>query len=98
MGLSLNFNLHLTCQSSPTCSCPLNLGGSFSPILGWIQGRVLAKLQAVACEQSEAQSKAHILASQDTSFMLGFPLPVGLAGTESLRISVQRGDSDGCVR
>jgi hypothetical protein len=40
---------------------------------------------------------SHILASQDKSFMLGFPLPVGLTGTESLRISVQRGDSDGCV-
>lgn len=58
---------------------------------------MLGKLQAIACEQSEAQIKAHILASQDRRFMLGFPLPVGLAGTESLRISVQRGDSDGYV-
>lgn len=38
------------------------------------------------------------LASQDKSFMLGFPLSVGLAGTKSLRFSVQRGDSDGCVK
>lgn len=29
--------------------------------------------------------------------MLGFPLPVGLTGTEALRISMQWGDSDGCV-
>lgn len=80
VGLSLAPNLHPAPHSSHT-GCP------FSPVSGRVQGRVLAKRQGT--------DSAHTLASQDVDFMLGSPWPAGLAETESLRVSVQRGGRNG---